>query len=168
MINRRQLATCLALVALLSSSGFGCALVLRARQTYETSDKTSDRVPGEGDRGVSDTNNPYRSDSAAAEDALKKTARVFAPVFEAPPKKQTSATDPICPDDCVGNGICSNNECTCFAGWRGPNCASRDYSRARTESFPVKEDQLGSLDFNNKPMPGESMGLLNAINLNEK
>ena len=28
--------------------------------------------------------------------------------------------------NCFGNGACTNNECQCDAGWKGPDCATLD------------------------------------------
>ncbi len=34
--------------------------------------------------------------------------------------------------NCFGNGACTNNECQCDAGWKGPDCSTLDVNPART------------------------------------
>ena len=36
--------------------------------------------------------------------------------------------------NCFGNGACTNNECQCDAGWKGPDCATLDVLPAAAAS----------------------------------
>ena len=40
--------------------------------------------------------------------------------------------------NCFGNGACTNNECQCDAGWKGPDCATLDVLPAAAASPGIK------------------------------